>query len=378
MSNQKQNPNLLSEEQVAAAESAGLIVPVDAPTINPNAPSTFSGSPIPSGRDPYNSGTLPPNFGLQPDLVDAAPYGPSIPAHRLMPVAQTPQQNSAIHSVVQNVIQSTSVVQDIVSSSPTTTAPTAQPFDNSDNLANTQYVDEEAFYGVGVAGFRDDFFCPNTSFDNPGSIPTSFVGDTPWLINAIDGATDVFLTSEADLISSNPSLIGFGTGTLATVGQGLVLFKVPSLGVLGLVANWQIDIIVAAFFLGSPGCMRIGLVGNNGPFLDPPSYGVWIRFDTAAGDTKFTWECRSSGTSTTSTANSITADSNPHHFRIRSVVAGTILFSVDGGAETAISTNVPGFLVSLGPFMQGIVRQNSTGVEIFTDFFSYIARTGRT
>jgi len=76
--------------------------------------------------------------------------------------------------------------------------------------------------------------------------------------------------------------------------------------------------------------------------------------------------------------NSIAADSSFHHFRIRSVVAGTILFSVDGGSETAISTNVPGFLVSLGPFMQGIVRQNSTGVIVFVDFYSFIARTGRT
>jgi hypothetical protein len=37
----------------------------------------------------------------------------------------------------------------------------------------------------------------------------------------------------------------------------------------------------------------------------------------------------------------VPADTNFHTFRIRSLVAGTILFSIDGGAESAISTNCP-------------------------------------
>jgi hypothetical protein len=37
----------------------------------------------------------------------------------------------------------------------------------------------------------------------------------------------------------------------------------------------------------------------------------------------------------------IAADTNFHTFRIRSVVAGTVLFSIDGGAETAIASDCP-------------------------------------
>jgi hypothetical protein len=37
----------------------------------------------------------------------------------------------------------------------------------------------------------------------------------------------------------------------------------------------------------------------------------------------------------------VPADTNFHSFRMRSVVAGTVLFSIDGGAESAISTNCP-------------------------------------
>jgi len=58
----------------------------------------------------------------------------------------------------------------------------------------------------------------------------------------------------------------------------------------------------------------------------------------------------------------------------RQKVAGTILFSVDGGTETSISTDVP--TVGLDVFIQLISR---TGIrDMFIDFISYSATTGRT
>jgi hypothetical protein len=48
-----------------------------------------------------------------------------------------------------------------------------------------------------------------------------------------------------------------------------------------------------------------------------------------------------SASSMTDLNSTITADTNFHTFRIRSVVAGTVLFSIDGGLESALSTNCP-------------------------------------
>jgi hypothetical protein len=268
-----------------------------------------------------------------------------------------------------------------------TTAPTQAPFNNSTDIATTAYVDSEIYYGVGVAGFREDFIAsPQTAVSISSSTAVAANFDTPWNIFQISGGTQVVNPAEA--LFSNPGIIYLNTS--ASSGQGLVLFKGsnfgvgtgPSLGALGQNAGWQADFIIdSPEAVASSFCFRIGFVFLAGPEgnevkSDPPTDGIWVRCDTAQSDTLYTWECRAGGTSTTSTTNSITAGTNWDHLRIRSLVAGTILFSVNGGPETAINTNITtGYGAT--PFFQLLARSSSE-VQTALDFFSYVQQTGRT
>ena len=90
-------------------EEAGLpdnFLPIDAPPIIPGNLPSGGGPPAFSGRDPYGSGLLPQNLGLQPDLVNTS-YGGSIPATRLFPLppSGTPGVNAAIGSTITKVIE---------------------------------------------------------------------------------------------------------------------------------------------------------------------------------------------------------------------------------------------------------------------------------
>jgi len=375
-----QDPNKNKTIQEEAGLDPEQWQPVDAAPIQPGV-NNGGAPPSPSGRDPYTSGPLPPNFGLQTDLVKTD-FGPNIPQHRLMPIPNNAALGAAVRSTVEKVIQNTTIVQDIVQSTPTTSAPTAQPFDISQNLANTQYVDEETFYGVGVAGFRDDFisFTEGVTILSNG---VSLQGDTSWVADPNQpSGISILVVSPKSAPFTNPGIANFFLSSNGTVANaGVVLFKgTPSfgnLGFLGASANWQADIIVRVPTPGQANfCFRAGFSGDFSVLRDPPTDGAWVRFDTAAGDTNFTWETRVSSVSTTSVQNSIPLDTAFHHFRIRSIIAGTILFSVDGGAETAIPANISGNGVY--PYIQLFNRAVSSSVQLDLDFFSYIARTGRT
>jgi hypothetical protein len=233
---------------------------------------------------------------------------------------------------------------------------------------------------VGTAGFRDDFMSNNISIDGT-SLPVSFVADTIWGVAAIGGGADTILNG-FDSFFSNPGTLTIGFGTDTTSGQGVVIYKDvyanSQLGALGSNANWQLDTIITMGDF-SPGCVRIGVCTSGQQASDPPSGGMWVRYDSAQSDSLLTWECRASGVSTTSTLNSISPTGQYVHLRISSTVAGTILFSVNGGAQTAISTNVPqGFLLPQIPFVQILSRQNGTGGGQILDFFSFTVATGRT
>lgn len=68
--------------------------------------------------------------------------------------------------------------------------------------------------------------------------------------------------------------------------------------------------------------------------------GIFIAYDTNQSDTGWVAVCKASSTATR-TAIAGTLDTNYHDFHVWATVAGTINFTVDGGATTTISTNVP-------------------------------------
>jgi hypothetical protein len=88
-------------------EEAGLPPnwqPVDVAPLDPNNPSSV-GPPMPSGRDPFQTGALPSNFGLQTDLVRTGTPS-NVPSVRLMPIAPSglAQSNAAIKSVATTIV----------------------------------------------------------------------------------------------------------------------------------------------------------------------------------------------------------------------------------------------------------------------------------
>ena len=257
------------------------------------------------------------------------------------------------------------------------TGQTAAAFDNSTKLDTTAYADNN-FKGVSVAGFREDFISNGVA--SPGTIAAGTgvqAYDTPWQVRPITGGTTgtIFPATGA---FQNPGQILFTT--VATSGDGLVLVKNEgsgAVGALGSAAGWEINMI---FKLGqTTNCaVRAGVIAGGQFITDPPTDGIYVEFDTANTgntDTDFTWVTRKASTPNYSTSHAIAADTSFHHFRIRSTSAGTILFSVDGGTEASVATDVP--TTVLTPCIQFLPRANGA-VTLTFDFYSFMCATGRT
>jgi hypothetical protein len=195
-----------------------------------------------------------------------------------------------------------------------------------------------------------------------------------WYANDISGAGQITQPSGS---FSNPGISGLETG--ATSGDGIVLYKgshgTSPFGALGSNYGWQLDIICALVSTANV-CMRVGVVAASEENVDPPTGGMWVEFDTAnaSSDTEFTWVMKGAGTSY-STTNSKAADTNYHHFRIRSLIAGTIGFTIDNGTEFTTTTDVTTANCTL--FMQCLTR-TSAAKTLNLDMVKYVARSGRT
>jgi hypothetical protein len=221
-------------------------------------------------------------------------------------------------------------------------------------------------------GFREDFL--HSGAASSISAATGEFFDTNWSAAPIGAGTSTQVIATSTW--NNPGQITITTP--ATLNVGAAIYKSSAGGAFGNItanANWECHVIVKLNQTTNT-CLRIGLCQGGQQIGDAPVTGMWIRYDTAASDTSFTFECRNASTSTVSVVNSVAADTNFHHFKIWSTVAGTINFSVDGGATTSISTNVPSGQV-IEPFWQTIARA-AGAVATTIDFFSYAAATTRT
>jgi hypothetical protein len=259
-----------------------------------------------------------------------------------------------------------------------TTGVTQSGFDNSTDLATDAYADNN-FKGVSVTGFRDDFLSidingPETT---TGAIINSDNG--PWWVAGIAATSGT--NANAAGTFTNPGQ--FNMTTAATSGDGVVAVKsiaasgtFTPLGALGSNAGWEYNVIFAIPSTASIS-VRLGLVATAEANVDPPTGGFWVEYDTANtnSNTDWTWRTVSGGTSSYSTTNSKAVDTSFHHVRIRSTVAGTIGFTIDGGTEFTTTTDVSTAVMT--PFMQ--VQTRTTAAKTLTlDFVSYMAATGRT
>lgn len=212
--------------------------------------------------------------------------------------------------------------------------------------------------------------------------------DTPWIAEsipvlggggAVSGDIGTIPNYGVAVLRTPDSSGGGGIG-----GGGTALYKNGPLTENS--TGWQLDAILQLGIAPlSPLCFRVGLCDI--PTNDLPSItssginGVWMRFDSGIGDQQYTWESRLANltgpsTSVTSMRNSIPFDSGYHHFRIRSIVPYTFLFSVDGGPETSM-TNPPGpnsaaTQTAMQPFFHLINRTGSRPNFVYVDFFSFV------
>lgn len=138
-------------------------------------------------------------------------------------------------------------------------------------------------------------------------------------------------------------------------------------GNLGAQTNWELRFIFKVSSAVTQ-VFHLGLTNNNTLSTNNP-IGIYLRLDTDAPNSDATWKfvCRDA-TSTTATSSGIAPDTNFHLLRIRSTTAGTILFSLDGGSETAIASNV--LTVTVGPFAMLETRAAATK-NLQLDLFSF-------
>jgi hypothetical protein len=164
----------------------------------------------------------------------------------------------------------------------------------------------------------DEFYGGTAS--NPGSLGWS-----------VASGTVTFLASTAD----HPGIIRKSTGT--TSGTMANLFM-PATNGLALLPSVLFDTtwITRLNTNDTDTLQRLGL--SSGVATNPASDGIWI--EKLEADTSWFGVCRS-GSTQTRTAALLACDTSFHRWRIRRVDASTIGFTVDGGTEVTVTTNIP-------------------------------------
>lgn len=106
--------------------------------------------------------------------------------------------------------------------------------------------------------------------------------------------------------------------------------------------------------------------------MSSTSRNLKVKFDTAASDT--TWKFQACGEGSCTTVDSgVSVTANTwYKFRIRSTSSGTILFSVNGGSESSITTNLPdgGLTTTLYPGF-GAKTNTAATRRLIIDYWSF-------
>jgi hypothetical protein len=256
-------------------------------------------------------------------------------------------------------------------------------------MATSGYADQYQAGHVGVTQLVDDFYA-GISQSGVGLIG-GVVGMQNFWQPSITNTIGAQITSLSSTFA-NPGQWGV---ICATLTSSQILFFSTEGGAIGLYGSnvpWQMDWIVQ--IPQAAGTANVAILfglysGNNGLTggnVYSPGAGIYVRYNTGTNpngivDPLWTYVC-ASGTPganvTISTVNSTAVNSNGlsyNHFRIRSTTVGTIGFSVNGGSETAIASNVA--TVTLSP-VWGVGNLTAVSKSVNIDYFSLRASTGRT
>lgn len=160
--------------------------------------------------------------------------------------------------------------------------------------------------------------------------------------------------------AGHPGVIELSTGTTSGTNAMLML-DTNNVGMVSPADSLRVVWILKLLANDANTTARLGLGASSG---NPPAAGLY--FEKLDGDTSWYGVCRFGGTQTRTAALAATSTSWVK-LTLRRVDASTIGFSVDGGTEATVTTNIPTGL--LAPFAQ-IVNSAAANKAVELDFFS--------
>jgi hypothetical protein len=108
-----------------------------------------------------------------------------------------------------------------------------------------------------------------------------------------------------------------------------------------------------------------------------PTFGtsrVTVEFDTSLGDTNWMFVACNAGTCTRTNSGVPVGASTWYKMRIRSISPGAVLFSINGGTEISIATNLPVTPQNVGFRVQ---THDSAQKDFLIDYFGFAAAVAR-
>lgn len=103
-------------------------------------------------------------------------------------------------------------------------------------------------------------------------------------------------------------------------------------------------------------------------FIQSTPTTTTFTYNQTAGDATSGSGTATAAVSTVVNSN-VAADTSFHTLRIRSLVAGTILMSLDGGVEQTLSSNCP--TAQIGPMFEVVTDSNPGAVSMDVDYFQF-------
>lgn len=228
-------------------------------------------------------------------------------------------------------------------------------------------------------------FCTGQGNNGTFGVGAVFAFDQYWIESQIAAGTtgtfqrmDGTYQNPGTLLCTTPAVSGNG----GAFGKGDFNGRGP-LGALGANAGWQYDTWIQTPATITSYATRHGLAsGTNQFFIDAPTGGVWVEFDTANASSNTNWTLRTvnASTSTFVSTGVAVAASTWYHIRISSVVAGTILCQIGVanaalGAAVSSSTNVDA--TNVYTLMMQIIPRTTAAVTITLDRITFNATIGR-
>ena len=198
---------------------------------------------------------------------------------------------------------------------------------------------------------------------------TSAQADGRWSASQSGAATCIFRGNSSMQDANHMGVVEL-TNSTATTGIGLAIFKGGGGNSVGQFnpTTALFDIQVAFKLAATTNtAMFIGLMANNAQATIPATNAstfIGLRYDTSVPDSNYMWGAMG-GSAGALTSSGIAADTSWHRFRMRAAVAGTVLFSLDGGTEVAVSSNISN---SITDFVIQQINRTSASAIIYIDY----------